>query len=168
MNNPRLKRILLVLGSSLLITAVAVGVEAYIKPPVVPKNILRQVNFPVFYPEPNKQIKVQTKSFKYDSSQGQISFIVALDNRSITFAEQSSPDSFGADPNFYSAFIQKLNGYATFDSVDGTVSLTYPAQVNSQTAVMNAKGTLLFAKSTGDISENSWKLLFNSLTYTQP
>ncbi|HUD05657.1 MAG TPA: hypothetical protein VMR18_01895 [Candidatus Saccharimonadales bacterium] len=65
------------------------------------------------------------------------------------------------------SIIEKLNGYASFDSVDGTVSLTNPTEVKSETAVMNAKGTLLFAKSNGNLSENSWKLLFNSLDYSQ-
>lgn len=86
----------------------------------------------------------------------------------ITFAEQSSPDSFAADPNFYPAFIQKLGGYDTFNSVNGQVDLTRPAQVNAETGVMNTKGTLLFARSDGDLSETNWKLLFNSLDYTQP
>lgn len=146
-----------------------IGIHIYdTKPPIIPGTIQKQVNFPIFYPNLSQRVDIETNSFKYDKSLGQVTFIVKFASRSITFAEQTSPDSFAADPTFYNNFIEKLGGYATFDSVNGTVSLTEPAQVDAQTAVMNAKGTLLFAKSSGNISQNNWTLLFNSLAYTQP
>jgi len=136
---------------------------------VIPENIAQQVNFVIFYPAPTNQIVIQKPSFKYDKSIKQISFIVRFDGQSITFAEQSSPDSFSDDPNFYPQFIQKLNGYATFASIDGSVDLTVPKEIKDEAGVMNAKGTLLFAQSTtGNLSENAWKQLFNSLVYVQP
>ena len=138
------------------------------QPPIVPNDIISQVNFPIFYPPVSQQMTVEAGSYRYAKSLGQVTFIVNFDNKHITFAEQSSPDSFAADPSFYTAFVQKLGGYANFDSVNGRVDLTRPAQVNNETGVMNAKGTLLFAKSTGDISEDNWKLLFNALDYTKP
>jgi hypothetical protein len=152
-----------------LLLAVVICVYAYTRgPSAVPSTIREQANFAIFYPNPTQQIYILPGSFKYDKSLAQVAFIARFAGQSVTFAEQSSPDSFAADPTFYSNFITKLGGYATFSSVDGTVSLTEPAQVNTQTAVMNTKGTLLFAKSSGNISENDWKLLFNSLSYTQP
>jgi hypothetical protein len=136
---------------------------------VIPKNILNQLNFSVFYPKQNSQTKIETNTFKYSKQLGQLSFIVVYDNQHLTFAEQSSPDSFAADPSFYTKFINSLNGYATFDSANGTASLTVPTEVKHEVGVMNAKGTLLFAQSTtGNLSETAWKQLFNSLVYTQP
>jgi hypothetical protein len=152
-----------------IVLAVAIAVYVHcMKPSVVPSTIRKRANFAIFYPNPSKQIYIPVNSFKYDASLNQVAFVVRFAGRSVTFAEQPSPDSFAADPTFYSNFITKLGGYATFSSIDGTVSLTEPAQVDTQTAVMNTKGTLLFAKSSGNINENNWKLLFNSLSYTQP
>jgi hypothetical protein len=136
---------------------------------VIPENITQQVNFVIFYPAKTNQIVIQRPSFKYDKSIKQVSFIVRFSGQSITFAEQSSPDSFSDDANFYPQFIQKLNGYAAFDSINGTVNLTVPTETKNEAGVMNAKGTLLFAQSTtGNLNENNWKELFNSLSYVQP
>jgi len=151
------------------VAAVIIALINFInKPPVIPSDIQKQVNFVIFYPQPSTQTVIQKNTFKYDPKLKQASFIADYGGRQITFAEQSSPDSFADDPNFYPKFIASLNGYATFDSVDGRVDLTRPKEVKSQTAVMNAKGTLMFAKSNGDISEDNWKLLFNSMLYTKP
>jgi|GEM_PF-2290238 hypothetical protein len=152
---------------------ICLGIIGYIiylnrTPSPIPKDISSAVQFPIFYPEASKQIIVKKTSFKYDKSHGQVSFIVNFNSNNITFAEQGSPDSFSADPNFYTAFVQKLNGYATFSGVDGRVDLTLPSETHEQTAVMNAKGTLLFATTSSQISEANWKLLFNTLNNTQP
>lgn len=136
---------------------------------VIPRSITKQANYVIFYPVKNQQAVIQKQSFIYDKSLQEVSFIVNLGGQSITFGEQSSPDSFSDDPNFYPQFIQKLNGYATFSSVNGTVDLTLPSDTKHQTGIMNAKGTLLFVQSTtGNLSENAWKQLFNLLVYTQP
>lgn len=157
----------------LLVIALAIVITILValfhnRPAVVPRSILKQVNFVIFYPPASQQMTIEPGTFKYAKSLGQVSFIVGFGGRHITFAEQSSPDSFSADPNFYPQFIQKLGGYATFGSTNGQVDLTRPSQVNAETGVMNAKGTLLFAKSDGDLSEDNWKLLFNALSYAQP
>lgn len=138
------------------------------KSPVIPKSITSQANFAIFYPVENSQVTIEKNTFKYNKSLGQMSFIVDYLQQQVTFAEQSEPDAFTADPAFYTNFIGKLNGYATFASVNGRVDLTNPANINGQTGVMVTKGTLLFAKSTNAISESNWKLLFNDLISTQP
>jgi hypothetical protein len=135
---------------------------------VVPKEILKQLNYSVFYPQQSQLSQIQLNSFKYDKSIKVLFFTVIFDGRHITFAEQSSPDSFAADPNFYPSLVKSLGGYASFDTLYGRADLTRPKQIASETGVMNAKGTLLFAKSDGDLSEDNWKLLFNSLLYIQP
>jgi hypothetical protein len=135
----------------------------------VPSSILHKINFVIFYPKTNGQTFIEKNTFKYSKSLGQVSFIVEYDGQHITFAEEGSPDSFAADPNFYSQFTSSLNGYATFDTVNGSASLTKPTEVKHEVGVMNTKGTLLFAQSTtGNLSENAWKQLFNSLVYVQP
>ena len=135
----------------------------------VPISIRHQVNYGLFYPKPSSQTVIEESSFKYSKSLGQVSFIVVYDSQHLTFAEQASPDSFAADPTFYSKFVSSLNGYATFDTVNGTASLTVPTEVKHEVGVMNAKGTLMFAQNiTGNLNENAWRQLFNSLVYIQP
>ena len=155
--------------TALCLVAAAIALFLFAKnPPAIPQNIQKQVNFVIFYPQENAQTSIQKTTIKYNSQLKQISYIVNFSGRQITFAEQSSPDSFADDPNFYPKFIESLNGYATFDSINGRVDLTRPKEVKNEAAVMNAKGTLLFAKSNGDISEDNWKLLFNSILFIKP
>jgi hypothetical protein len=97
------------------------------------------------------------------------SHIVNFNGALITFSEQSSPSTFVNDTSLYPEFISKLNGINAFVSVNGTVNITHPQGSQYETAVMNAKGTLLFAQSTNkDISQSNWQLLFNNLLYTRP
>lgn len=136
--------------------------------PVVPEAIQKQANYAIFYPQPGDQTSIQQDTFKYDPSTKQASFVVNFMGRQITFAEQSSPESFADNPNIYPQFVQKLNNYATFDSLNGRVDLTRPKNVNGQAGIMNAKGTLMFASlTTGSLTENQWKELFNNLEITK-
>src|SRR5665213_701938 len=153
---------------SALLIIICLGIAGYIlfvgkQSVIVPKTITSSAQFPILYPEPSKQVTIKQSSFRYDKSHGQVYFIVNFKNYNITFAEQSSPDSFSADPTFYTALVQKLNGYATFAAVDGRVDLSLPAETHEQTAIMNARGTLLFASTRDTISESNWKLLLNTL-----
>jgi hypothetical protein len=133
----------------------------------VPAAIRKQANFVIFYPS-SKDAKIKSATFQYNSALKSVSFIINYMGKEVTFAEQASPDSFADDPNYYPKFAEKLNNYATFETVNGRVDLTRPNKVNSETGLMNAKGTLLFAKSNGDISEDSWKRLFNALSFVGP
>jgi hypothetical protein len=162
--------IVTVLAIGILLALLIGGVAYYRRSAVVPKDISSQVNFPIFYPQPGRQILVNEASFKYDKSLQQVSFTVEYNGSNITFAEQSSPDSFSADPSFYPAFVAKLNSYANFESINGRVDLAQPTETKDQTAIMNAKGTLTFANANkgSKLSENSWKRLFNSVENTRP
>jgi len=164
-NNYRLVSLLLA-----IFIVIIVGYFVYVisNSDPIPTTIQKSVTFPIFYPKPSKQVVIKSSSFKYDKSKGQVTFSIGYDKRNITFAEQSSPDSFSADPNFYQSLVQSLNDYASFETIDGQVNLTLPNQTKDQTAVMNAKGTLLFANSNGKLSQANWKLLFNTLNNTQP
>jgi hypothetical protein len=164
-NNYRLVSIFLAIVIVVIVGYFIFGIS---NPEPIPIAIQNKVSFPIFYPKPSKQVVIANNSFKYDKSKGQVIFNISYDKQNITFAQQSSPDSFSADPNFYQSLVQSLNGYASFDSIDGQVNLTLPNQTKDQTAVMNAKGTLLFANSSGKLSQAEWKLLFNTLNNTQP
>ena len=152
------------------VIAAVVVIAVLHQEPVVPKNITNQANFVIFYPTPSSKATVQENTFKYDSNLKVVSFVVIQAGATITFSEQSTPDNFASDQTNYTQFIQKLNLYSGFESVNGIVNLTKPPQTNNEAAVMNAKGTLIFAQqnSGSNLSEDTWKQIFNSLAYTQP
>jgi hypothetical protein len=135
----------------------------------VPKYILSEVNFPIFYPSGLKNTTIQSSSFKYDNGQKYTSYIVTYDKFKLTFSEQDSPNTFSADPSIINEFMQKFNVYSSFSSIYGTVNLTQPKNTPYETAIMNSTGTLMFVRSdNGYISESNWRLLFNNLSYVRP
>jgi hypothetical protein len=131
----------------------------------LPKSIRQQVNYLVFYPASDSGVAVDKSSFKYDAAQKVLSYTVSTQNRTLTVSEQPTPDAFNDVPQAYDKLVQSLGEYGSFDSLFGKVSLTRPQQLHGQqSAVMNAKGTLLFAHPTqGELSDDEWRQLFNSL-----
>ena len=134
----------------------------------IPKAVRKEVKFAILYPQSNRTTVYNKASFKYAKSLGQLSFIVNFDGNNITFAEQTTPEPFNATTTFFSSFTQRIGSYATINTTDGQAVLTLPKQTNQETAVMNTKGTLLFASSTSNLSESSWTLLLNTLQSIQP
>lgn len=136
----------------------------------LPKYIIKEISFPVFYPTSQSPVIVNKSSFKYDSSTKVLSFIVTDAGQSITVTEQATPESFVDVPQVYTTLINSLNNYSSFDSLQGQVNLTYPKQFNNmqQSAVMNAKGTLMFAHDiASDLSNAQWQQFFNDLIVVQ-
>ena len=129
----------------------------------IPPTIKKQVSFNVFYPRPDPAITVATNSFKYDTKEKLLSYVVNYANTPITIAEQATPQNFIDIPQAYDKLIETLGEYGSFQSYYDKVSLTRPKEFNGQqSAVMNSKGTLVFAHPTkGDLSEDQWKKLFN-------
>jgi hypothetical protein len=147
---------------------VVIAVMTFAERTPISASIRKQVNFTLLYPKSSAAIKLDQKSIKYDPSVKQLSFIVTLSGRTITFSEQTAPDQFADVAEYYPKFIAQLQGYATFTNAIGKVDLTRPKDVKNQVAVINAKGTLLFARSNGDLTEDDWKRLFNSLIVIPP
>jgi hypothetical protein len=134
----------------------------------IPSGIAKQINYVIFYPQTTSALQIKSSSIKYDRSIKQLSFIASFGGSTLTFSEQSTPDAFNIGLNYYNEFVQNLGDYDTFSAIDGTVSLTRPTGLSQETAVMNAKGTLMFVKSSKNLDEDSWKLLFNSFKFIQP
>jgi len=132
----------------------------------LPASIRAQVHFPVFVPSVG--VKLNQSSYRYDRASGVLSFTGRLyDGQTVTFAEQATPDPFNDIPNYTTQFLQTLFEYQAFDCVQGTVHLTRPKDAG-QAAVMNAKGTLLFARVARDENKPTWRRVFNGLTVYQP
>jgi hypothetical protein len=162
----------IIICSVVLVLLIAGGSFAYLKfhsQPIIPTSVSKRVNYVIFYPAKNPKVVLEKNTIKYTSSEQLVSYIVNFNGALITFSEQSSPSTFVNDTSLYPEFISKLNGINAFVSVNGTVNITHPQGSQYETAVMNAKGTLLFAQSTNkDISQSNWQLLFNNLLYTRP
>jgi hypothetical protein len=157
---------------SLLLGVVVIGVAIVVFWPrahsIIPAAIARQTNFVLFYPREEPDIKIQTSSIKYSTSIKQFSFIVNYQGRSITFAEQTTPEQFTDIPAYKDAFLTKLGSYETFENSIGRVDLTRPKETKNQVAVMISKGTLVFAQTNRDMTEDQWRELFNKIVFLQP
>lgn len=156
-----------VVAIGLLVIGVAVvgfiGLQSTPADGSIPQTIKRQVAFVIFYPSPKAAVVVDANSFKYDTKEKLLSYVVNYANTPITIAEQATPQNFIDIPQAYDKLIETLGEYGSFQSYYDKVSLTHPKEFNGQqSAVMNSKGTLVFAHPTkGDLSEDQWKKLFN-------
>ena len=152
----------LVVGAGLLLGAYYLFFY-HASPNVIPPAIKRQVSFVVFYPSPDPDITLVPNSFTFDPKTKLMVYEISLANTPITVSEQSTPQNFIDIPQAYDKLIESLSEYASFQSYYDKVSLTHPKEFHGQqSAVMNSKGTLVFAHPTkGALTEDQWKKLFN-------
>ena len=134
-----------------------------------PRSVLRQASFGIWYP-PSSDLgyAVDRQTIKYSNSSGDrlVSFVANNHTNTLTFTEQAQPESFTDVPDVYTKLIQKLQGYATIESVNGQVDLTRPTELHgAQTAVLKAKGTLIFIKPNQNLSVDQWRQLINNLDF---
>jgi hypothetical protein len=151
----------------LLIAASVIVIK--LSAPVVPSVIKTQLSFVVLYPKGNGFI-VDHSSWKYDSSIKLLTYLVTYKNTGakLTVSEQSSPPEFSEVPGTLDKLTGKLNTYTDFDSIQGHAYLTHPSELKGgQSAVMNAKGTLMFTKPDKSLPEDTWRQFFNSLQVVQ-
>jgi hypothetical protein len=67
-------------------------------------------------------------------------------------------------PGALGKFVEAMNNYQSFETTVGTVHLTKPKSQNGkQAAVLNIKGTLLFARAESNLSDDQWQAFFNHL-----
>ena len=134
-------------------------------PNSIPSAIKQQVGFVIFYPSPGSNVLVDAKSFKYDANTKLLSYKIKFNDLPIIIAEQPTPQNIIDIPQYYDKLIDSLSVYASFDSFYDKVSLTRPKEFKGQqSAVMNSKGTLMFAHPTrGDLKQEQWRKLFNGL-----
>ncbi len=128
----------------------------------LPSSIKSQVHFAVFLP--SQGVTIDASTYKYDAGQGVLSFVGKMpDGQTVTIAEQATPAPFNDIPNYYTQFLSKIFEYTAFDSLQGTVHLAHPKSAG-QAAVMNSKGTLIFARVDHDEPSNTWKNVFSRMT----
>jgi hypothetical protein len=146
--------------------ALATGVFLHIhSSQIIPAQIKRQLDFLIFLPEGDPSSHVESKTFKYDANLKVFSVVVTSFNIKNTISEQPTPDSFNDIPGYYDKLTEKLNSYTSFDTNLGKVYLTLPDELKGkQSAIMNTKGTLMFASPDKDLTNDQWRQFFNSLS----
>ena len=152
-------------GLAVTVLIAVVSTHSLRSPNVLSANITKQISYGVYYPKDQNQLAVDPESIVYNPKAAVLSFTARLaDNKLLNINQQATPQSFVDIPQAYDKLISSLQPYASFESLNGRVSLTHPKELKgSQSAVLNAKGTLLFARSNAELTENQWKQVFNSL-----
>ena len=164
-------RLLIVVSLVVTILTIGLAVNMRANNQPIPHDILKQAAFGIWYPAANPpEFKVDRGAVKY-SVNGQdklVTFVARGLTNNLSFTEQAVPDSFNDIPQLYDKLIEKLRAYSTFDSVNGTVSLTRPEELKGgQTAVMRAKGTMVFVRPDKDLSADDWRRLMNNLSFAR-
>jgi hypothetical protein len=135
-------------------------------PSPVPSNIKSQVSFKIFYPSGDYVIDATT--WKYLPGTKTLNFMAKEGDSSVVFTEQETPLAYANDQAAYQRFIGGLKPSATFDSPQGSVSITGFVTSDSfqnvgKTAILNAQGTLVLVHPSVDLTDDQWKALFQSL-----
>lgn len=132
---------------------------------IVPKATMAKVTYGVFEPQKDKVLQVDKDSVEFDEKNKIITYsAVTNDQTKLIFSEQPTPESFVDVPQAFDKLISSLQGYTSFDSVNGKVNLTHPKELKGQqAAVLNNKGTLMFIRATGNVSDDTWRQIFNNL-----
>ena len=130
----------------------------------LPTSMAQQIHFAVFRPAHTARPADVKKTLNFQASSKFLTYKLQHDSgATLTITQQATPESFVDVPLAYDKLIESLQQYSAFDSVQGKVFLTHPPQLHgSQSAVMNAKGTLMFIYTTKELSDDAWRALFNS------
>jgi hypothetical protein len=128
----------------------------------VPQSISKQLQSPAFYPAV-ANAKIQSDTYKFDPENKLFSYVANGQGTKMVFSMQPSPSEFSEIPESYNKYLDRLNKVTSFDTSLGTANIVEPDDQTGQAAIMNAHGTLLFIKADSKLSEDQWRLIFNSL-----
>jgi len=135
------------------------------KSPLISPELRKQLSYGVYIPTQSGDYIIDRKSLSYSPPTQQLTYHVKqISGVDILLSMQPTPESFTDVPQVFDELMTKLRQYSSFDSVQGKVYLTHPVELNGkQSAVLNAKGTLMFAKPNKDLTDSEWKKFFNGL-----
>jgi hypothetical protein len=139
------------------------GVFMLLRPdPPIAAPIRKQLTSALLLPAA-ETVMIDADSIKYDSGLKVLSFDAPIDGIRLSVSEQPTPENFTDIPQVYDKVVEQMRVYKKFETAIGIVYLTKPeSRKGSQTAVMNTKGTLLFANPDKDLSDDQWRRFFNS------
>jgi hypothetical protein len=159
-----MKKWLLVAVLICLFASICAGLFALVRPdPPIPGKFKKQLTSTLLLPTPDIAVIDQT-SVKYAADIKVLSLNTSLDGVAIALSEQPTPESFTDIPQAYDKVIEQMHEYRKFETDIGVVHLTKPPNRHGgQTAVVNTKGTLLFANPIRTLSDDQWRRLFTSM-----
>lgn len=132
------------------------------KSPIKP-SLVKQLTSTLLVPTGVATIDASSES--YDAQKKLLVYNVSFGGTKVVISEQPTPEQFTDIPQVYTKVIQDLNNYTTFDVNVGTVYLTKPKELaGKQTAVINTKGTLLFAKPDANLTDDQWRKFFTHMS----
>jgi hypothetical protein len=172
----------LVVAGLIAVATVAVGAKLlwFSRTSPIPKSIVSQMPSVVMVPQ-GQGITVKPGSASYVAGEQLAQFTLLYNGQRVQFSEQPAPayfaDTAASDSSVaasngakvqqqsgIASLVQQLNRFAQFDTDAGTVYLTHPAQLKQgQMAVLNAKGTIVYATSSDDLSQQTWQQLFKDV-----
>jgi hypothetical protein len=157
----------LVIAGVVSLGVITIVVLLLLPKPLIPPKIVSEATSTVLAPD-SSSFKIARESVKYDNSLKLLSYNVSAYGKTIIISEQPTPESFTDVPAVYTKVLDGMNDYYDFDVNVGSVHVTTPSQLNGkQAAVLNTKGTLLFAKPTVSLSNSQWQQFFTSFTVLQ-
>jgi len=126
----------------------------------LPAGLKKQINFATYFPDTSWTVATEDASYQ----NGVLRFTSRQATRRLTFTEQATPQVFSEIPQYFPTLLTKMNQYASFTSAVGTVYLTKPTELKGgQTAVLEARGSLLFIRPNQEFTDRQWQQLFDSL-----
>lgn len=138
----------------------------------LPSAIKNQLSFKALYPpSASSLIKIDSASYNYQASDKVLTFTVNYAGSDVIFSQQPAPDSLGSGKDVYYQVLG-IHPYAQFKTNLGLVALTKffktgDLKPSGQSGVLATEGTLLTANTTGNLTNEQWKDLFNSLSISK-
>lgn len=137
----------------------------WLKRPLLPGDLRRQISFVVFYPSSHNPARPDRSTIKYDGSQKLLTYTARIGSTTLIVTNQAAPDAFVDIPAAYDKMLADMHAHDSFTGSLGKVTLTRPDNLNQQqVAVLNAQGTLMFVRADHDLEVEQWRKFFNSLT----
>jgi hypothetical protein len=150
-----------------ILVVVAIGATAYyfLRPqPVIPAAIKTQLTSTLLMPTDKTVAVIDQGSIKYDSKIKVLTYDVQFDGVKVVISEQPTPESFIDIADVYTKVLESMNEYKKFELAIGVIHLTRPPDLKGkQSAVLNSKGTLLFANPKQDLTEDQWRRFFHNI-----
>jgi hypothetical protein len=167
-----MKRYLIAFAIVVIVAALAAGVWLLRPKAVIPAEVTRTAGFGVWYPRAGTlQLEVDQTSIKgtKEGADYLVNFVAKSPKSTLLFNEQAVPETMTDVPEVYQKLIEKMNGYSTLDTLNGTISLTKPTEFSGdQVAVFKARGTLVMIRAQQPLSTDDWRRLGNNLEIAEP
>ncbi len=149
----------------LVVVAIAATLYYFLRTQqVIPVSIKTQLTSPLLMPTDKTVAAIDQGSVKYDSKIKVLTYDVQLDGIKVVMSQQPTPESFIDVPDVYTKVLEGMNEYQKFELAIGVIHLTRPPDLKGkQSAVLNSKGTLLFASPEEDLTEDQWRRFFKDV-----